>query len=153
LPNFLRQLDEAEREHAEADTAYKAALTALNQNGEADEGPDAAEDIRGADLADLKKQRSATQRKRSALEKTFLAELNTEGATLSPEQQRDLVITILDEDLANRLNTRITTQRRAMIARFQTWSDKYAISLDRLESQRQSITQRLKSHLQELGYD
>ena len=57
---------------------------------------------------------------------------------LNPEQQCDLVITILDEDLANLLNARISTQRHAMMARFRIWSDKYAISLDQLEADRKA---------------
>lgn len=156
LPNFLSQLEEAEGEHAEADAVYKAALAALGHNGDADE--DSAEELESekiteADLADLKKQRSATQRKRSALEKTFLAELNTAVDTLGPEQQRDLVLKILDENLANRVDTRITTQRDAMISIFQSWSDKYAVSLDQLEAARELAAQRLRTHMQELGYE
>jgi type I restriction enzyme M protein len=155
LPDFLSELDEAEGEHAEAEAAYKAALVALGHNGDADEdGAEEreSEEITEADLADLKKQRSTTQRKRAALERTFLAELNTAVAALTLEQQRDLVLNILDEDLANRVDARIATQRRAMIARFQTWSDKYAVPLDQLESQRQSSRERLEAYLREVGY-
>jgi type I restriction enzyme M protein len=149
LPDFLGQLEEAEAESSEADAAYKAALAALDQNGDTDED---AEEITEADLVDLKNKRSAAQRKRTVLEKTFLAELNTAIATLMPKQQCDLVLTILDEDLANRVDACIATQCRTMVTRFQTWSDKYAVSLGQLESQRQSTAERLVTYLRELGY-
>jgi hypothetical protein len=40
-----------------------------------------------------------------------------------------------------------------MIVRFQTWADKYVVSLGEVEAQRQSVAQRLTAHLQELGYE
>ncbi len=93
------------------------------------------------------------QRKRSALEKTFLAELNTAIAALNAEQQRDLVLKIFDKNLADRLDARIATQLRVMIARFQTWADKYGVSLDQLETGRTTTAQRLRMNFQELGYE
>ncbi|MDQ2883198.1 MAG: type I restriction-modification system subunit M [Actinomycetota bacterium] len=154
LPDFLRQLNEAEAEYAETDAVYKAVLVTLGQetNEDTDE-PEPTEEVTEADLAILKKKRSVAQRKRAALEKTFLTELNAAIAALDPKDQRELVLTIFDEDLANRLDARIATQRRAMIVRFRTWVDKYAVPMDQLESQRQSAAQSLKMHLRELGYE
>ena len=74
-------------------------------------------------------------------------------ASLTPKEERELVLKILDEDLASRLEARITSARHAMIDRFRTWSHKYAVSLDQLESDRQSAAARLATHLQEFGYE
>jgi type I restriction enzyme M protein len=156
LPDFLRQLEEAEAEHGEADAAYKGAVAALGGNGDVDEDPELSgptAEISQDELEALKKKRSAAQRKRTALEKIFLAELNTAIAALSPEQQLNLVLNILHEDLTKRLDARIAMQRRSMVTRFQTWSDKYATSLERIEAARESAAQRLKTYLQELGYE
>ena len=105
------------------------------------------------DLESLKAARAAAQRKRSKLEKQFLAMLNMAVNGLTTDEERTLVLEILDEDLATRLDDRITRARQAMITRFRIWADKYAVSLDALESARQASRRRLASYLKELGYE
>lgn len=147
LPDYLADLEEAEAAYAGADAAYKAALASDLEDDEVDE-----EDSEPADLDELKATRSSAQKKRAALEKRFLATLNMAVASLTPDEERELVLKILDEDLASRLDARITRARQAIIDRFRTWSDKYSLSLDQLESDRWSAAIRLATHLQELGY-
>ena len=147
LPEYLAALEQAEAAYAEADAAYKAALDAILEDEETDE-----DDSEPTDLDELKATRSSAQKKRAALEKQFLATLNMAVASLTPDEERDLVMTVLDEDLASRLDVRITQARQVMIGRFRTWSDKYAVSLDQLESDRQSAATSLATYLLELGY-
>jgi type I restriction enzyme M protein len=150
LPGFLADLENAEAKYAEEDAAYKRALAASSENNE---GEEADEDAEPADLDELKAARSSAQKKRSALEKRFLATLNMAVASLTLDEARELVLKILDEDLAARLDARVAHACQAMIDRFRTWSDKYAVSLDDLESDRQFAAQSLAIHLQELGYE
>jgi type I restriction enzyme M protein len=147
LPEYLSALEQAEAACAEADAAYKVALDASSEDEGARE-----EDSEPADLDELKAARSSAQKKRAALEKQFLATLNMAVASLTPYEERDLVLTILDEDLASRLDTRVTRARQLMIDRFRSWSDKYAVSLDQLESDRQSAATRLGAYIEDLGY-
>ena len=147
LPDYLADLEEAEAAYAGADAAHKAALASDLEDNEVDE-----EDSEPADLEELKATRSSAQKNRGALEKRFLATLNMAVASLTPYEERELVLKILDEDLASRLDARITRARQAIIDRFHTWSDKYALPLDQLESDRRSAAVRLATHLQELGY-
>ena len=152
LPEYLADLEEAEAEYAEADAAYKAALAASSDD-EADGSESESEDAEPADLDSLKAARSAAQKRRIALEKRFLATLKMAVASLTPKEERELVLKILDEDLGSRLEARITSARQTMIDRFRTWSHKYAVSLDQLESDRQSAAARLATLLQEFGYE
>ncbi len=150
LPEYLADLEEAEAKYAEADAAYKAALANATEDseGEADD-----EESERSDLDELKAVRSLAQKKRAALEKRFLATLNMAVASLIPDEERELVLKILDEDLALRLDARVARARQVMIGRFHTWSDKYAVSLDQLESNRRFVDACLVVHLQELGYE
>lgn len=155
LPDFLRQLEDAEAAYTEANTVYKAARARVGQNGDTDEDAEElelVEEVSETEVQALKKKQSAAQRKRRA-EKTFLAELNAAIIALSSECKRDLVLDILNEDLTKRLDARIATQRQTMIARFQTWSGKYAFSLDQLKFEHQSADLRLSDQLRELGYE
>jgi type I restriction enzyme M protein len=149
LPEYLAHLEKAEARYVEADSAYKAALIASSEHNEGEANDEGFEP---ADLDDLKAERSSAQKKRVALEKRFLATLNIAVASISPDEARELVLKILHEDLASRLDARIAHARQIMIDRFRTWSGKYAVSLDQLESDRQSTATRLAAYLEELGY-
>jgi type I restriction enzyme M protein len=150
IPDFLQQLEQAEAAYAEADAAYKAALA---KSATDDEDEPGEETIEERELETLKKARTDTQRKRTKMEKQFLAELNFAVEAMDPQHKRDCVLTIFRQDLAARLEKSVSAQRRALIARFTTWSDKYAQSRDQLESARDSAAQRLNTHLEELGYE
>jgi type I restriction enzyme M protein len=149
LPEYLGDLEEAEAAYAQADAAYKAALIT---SSDPDEGEEDDEDSEPADVDELRAARSSAQKKRSTLEKRFLASLNMAVASLTPDDERELVLKILEEDLASRLDARITRARQVMIDRFRAWSDKYAVSFDRLESDRASSAAVLADYFQELGY-
>lgn len=148
LPDYLAELEEAEMAYAAADGAYKEALERVREEEPADEDGEAEE----VDLESLKNARAAAQKKRSRLEKHFLATLNMAVGALTPDEERDLVLRMLDEDLAARLDSRVANARQAMTTKFTTWADKYAVSLDALESARQSSDALLITYLQELGY-
>ncbi|MBO0803551.1 MAG: SAM-dependent DNA methyltransferase [Nocardiopsaceae bacterium] len=145
LPDYLAELEAAEAAYAAADAAYKEALQESANQEDDDDGDE-------MDLDSLKADRTAAQRKRAKLEKQFLATLNMAVSSLTPAEECDLVLRILHEDLAARLDARITRARREMIVRFRTWADKYAVSLDDLETARQASSIRLANYLQALGY-
>lgn len=150
LPDYLTELESVDVAYTTADAAYKEAFGSVFEYEPADENDEEAEEL---DLEALKSARAAAQKKRSKLEKQFLATLNMAVGTLTPAEERDLVLRILGQDLAARLDARIVSARQAMIARFTAWADKYAVSLDDLESARQSAATRLTTYLRELGYE
>ena len=148
LPDYLVELEEAEAAYTAADAAYKEALERLRE----DEPPEEDDEAEELDLETLKNARAAAQKKRSTLERHFLVTLNMAVDALPPDDERGLVLRILDEDLAARLDARVASARHAMTTRFTTWADKYAVSLDALESTRQASDARLVAYLQEIGY-
>jgi type I restriction enzyme M protein len=149
LPDYLAELEEAEAAYAAADTAYKEALERVRAEEPPDDEDSEAEEL---DLESRKNARAAAQKKRSRLEKQFLAILNMAVGSLTPDEERGLVLRILNEDLATRLDARVASARQAMIARFTTWAEKYGDSVDDLEYARQSSARNLTTSLKELGY-
>jgi type I restriction enzyme M protein len=152
LPGYLAELEEAEAAYAAADTAYKEALQSAADGEPAIDESDDDEEAGRVDIESLKSVRVAAQKRRAKLEKQFLAMLNMAVSALTSEQECDLVLKILDNDLATRLNARISNARQAMITRFTTWADKYLISLDDLEFERSATTKRLRVYLTRLGH-
>lgn len=147
LPEYLAELEEAEAAYVVADAAYKEAVQASADTDDADD------DNHGEiDPETLKAARAAAQKKRSKLEKQFLATLNMAVGCLTPDEERDLVLKILHEDLAAKLEARVIRSRQGAISVFQVWSEKYAVSIETLESSRQVSASRLSGYLRELGY-
>lgn len=132
LPDYLTELGTAEAAYAAVDALYKEALKRLSEEDSLDD--DEEEEAEETDLESLKNARAAAQKKRSKLEKQLLATLKMAVAALTLDEERDLVLRILDEDLSTRMDARVASARQAMIARFTIWADKYAVSFDDLES-------------------
>jgi type I restriction enzyme M protein len=149
LPDYVAELEEAEAAYVATDLAYKEALERVSEDNPLDEDDEEAEKV---NLQSLKDVRAVAQKKRSKLEKQFLATLNMAVGALTSDVERDLVLCILDEDLAARLDERVAIARQTMITRFTTWIDKYGVSFNDLESARLASASRLAKYLQELGY-
>ena len=59
----------------------------------------------------------------------------------------------LEHDLLAEADDRITRHRRAVIAAFETWWDKYRTPLSVLEAERDAAAAKLAGFLKELGYE
>ena len=128
------------------DAAYKAVLAAIEAD---DYVPDEDDE---PDLEGLRAMRSKALSRRTKLLKAFRAKLNAAVAALSPEKAGELVLQILGEDLASRLDNRIAAGRRTLVATFQRWADKYVVPLHSREVERDAATTRINAYLKELGY-
>ncbi len=146
MPGYLAELDFADAEYAAVDAAYKAVLAAIEAD---DYVPDEDDE---PDLEGLRAMRSKALSRRTKLLKAFRAKLNAAVAALSPEKAGELVLQILGEDLASRLDNRIAAGRRTLVATFQRWADKYVVPLHSREVERDAATTRINAYLKELGY-
>ncbi|MCA6094305.1 type I restriction-modification system subunit M [Streptomyces sp. SCA3-4] len=70
----------------------------------------------------------------------------------TPEGPRDVVLGILHDDLAGKLEGHVVRRRRELIEAYRLWEDKYAVSLRDIEARRMDAGQRLNGFLEELGY-
>lgn len=148
IPDYLNELEEAEARRAELDAQVKAA-TAASDDEDADE-PE--EPISPAELKKLKAELTAAKRRVRELEAAFVERLSTAAARLDAATEEELVLRIFKADLQARLDREIAAGRRALVDRFRTWADKYAVTLRDLEAQRDAAAARLEGFLKELGY-
>ncbi|MFC9973138.1 N-6 DNA methylase [Spirillospora sp. NPDC127200] len=153
LADYLTELEAAETERAELDAKVKAATATPSEDEDAEAGAE-AEEIDEAEVKRLKKELAAAKKRVKALENAFVAKLG-EGIRRIHDAgtEPDLVMNILKADLRSRLESRMAAGHRALVDRYHTWADKYAVTLRELEAERAAATARVDAMLKELGYD
>lgn len=153
-PEFLDALAAAQACVAELDATVKGATAVPDGDGEddAEANPD-ADAPSPAEIARMKKELTAAKRQAKAAEQTFVDTLTAARAALSPDAERDLVLTIVRANLGDQLAGDVTAHRRQVVAAFEIWWDKYAVTLRTIEAERESASVKLDGFLQELGYE
>lgn len=160
MGDFVEAIHELEARKAELDSQIKAAdprsaKDADGEDGEAAEVEEEAGDENAVDEAQLKawKKELATVKKQLKAKKdSFAAHLNKAVDGLSPEQAADLLLTILHNDMRAIVERYIAAQRKAIVAAFENWWDKYRVTLTEIEGKRDAATQALQGFLKGLGY-
>ncbi|WP_430479024.1 N-6 DNA methylase [Streptomyces sp. P11-1] len=71
---------------------------------------------------------------------------------LSEEGAREIVLGILRDDLASKLEGHVMRRRRELIDVYLGWERKYLVSLRDIEAHRKAASRRLEGFLEELGY-
>jgi type I restriction enzyme M protein len=158
LPDFLAALEKADAALADAEAAYKKAKSALDGEDEEDadeEAVDDAEDgeVTPAEVERLRKEVSAARTKRNKLEKLFKEQLQVAAQEAAASGAvTGIVLKVFERDLAHRVDRYLAAGRGELVAAFNLWSAKYAVSLSQLEAERDAATRTLAGYLTELGY-
>ncbi|AXK32958.1 SAM-dependent DNA methyltransferase [Streptomyces armeniacus] len=71
---------------------------------------------------------------------------------LTSEDEQNIVLRLLHDDLAAKLESHVVRKRRELIETYRTWEDKYAVSLRAIEARRAEAATRMEGFLEELGY-
>ncbi len=150
LPEYLDRLATLEAEVAELDRTIKAD-TVSDDEEESDEP--AEEALSPAELKKLKSKLTATKKQRKVEKASFADHLAAASTALDDTSARLIVLDALQHDLLAEATDRITRHRRAAIAAFETWWDKYRTPLSTLEVERDAVTTTLAGMLKELGYE
>ena len=124
IPDYLTALEEAEARRTELDAQIKAAT--VTPDDEDDVSP---ETLGTAELKNLKADLTTVRSRVKRLENEFVERLRQAVVKLDAETEEALVVRILKSDLQERLDAKVTAGRRALIDRYRTWADKYAITL------------------------
>ncbi|PZS28064.1 MAG: restriction endonuclease subunit M [Pseudonocardiales bacterium] len=149
LPEYLDQLTGLEGDVAELDSTIKAA-TASDDEEDGDEP--AEEALSSTELKKLKSKLTATKKQLKIEKAAFADRLAAASSALDDTSARQIVLDALEHDLLAEANDRITRHRRAVIAAFDTWWDKYRTPLSALEVEREAAAAKLAGFLKELGY-
>ena len=150
LPSYLEKLAAVEASRSELDAQVKAACSL----GDEDEGPgDDSDLLSPTELAALKKQLIGVKKQQKAMYQEFITVLGKAQAELTAAQGRDLVLRLAKSDVMSHLNRYVTTHRQQIIADLENWWDKYAVSLRRIEADRDTAAAKLAGLLKDLGYE
>ena len=158
MGDFIEAINELEAKKAELDGQIKAASPkeADAEDGEAaeaaDEDPDEENPVDQAQLQAWKQELAAVKRQLKAKRQGFEAHINAAVDGLSPQQAADLLLTILHDDMRAILERYIAAQRKAIVAAFENWWDKYRVTLTEIEGRRDAAAKALRGFLEGLGY-
>jgi type I restriction enzyme M protein len=149
VPDYLTALEGAEARRSDLDARVKAA-TAKPDDG--DESDDSSETIDPVELKKLKADLAEAKRQVRRLENDFLSQMQVKISKLSAASEEDLVRTVLKSDLNRRLTNAFAAGPRALADRYRSWADKYAVTLQTLETARDHANAQVSIYLKELGY-
>ncbi|MFI2366981.1 N-6 DNA methylase [Streptomyces sp. NPDC018833] len=176
-PDFLEELAEADARKAELDARWKElnAEPESPEDGEGGDGGDApareeaelsVEQL--AELAHVKKERTKAAARIKKLEAEFWfpwpsdpPKLDEEPPRLNaarrklaedPEGERRVVLELLRDDLAGKLDGHVVRRRRELVDAYGVWADKYAVSLKEIRAERERAAEKLDGFLEEIGH-
>ena len=86
------------------------------------------------------------------LKNELVKRLEAARAALSDEDCRDLVLAIFKDGLIAELERYVTAHRQQVIAAVENWWDKYRVTLQDIEAERDAAAKKLNEFLQGLGY-
>lgn len=151
LAEYVAALEELQARKAELDAQIKAAEATPGEDDEeateADEDAPTPEQIKGWKAARTKTTKQLKEQRAS-----FEAHLNGAVDALDQAAAAELVLTILHNDLSDLLERYVRQQRQQIITAFETWWEKYRVTLTDIEAERDAAAKQLRKYLGALGY-
>jgi len=149
LADYVAELEDLQARKAELDARIKAATTQPDEEDDAEPDEDAPTET---DIKGWKAERTKATKTLKAKQASFEARLNEAVDALDEAGAATLMLTILHNDILGILETYIRKQRQEVIAAFETWWDKYWVTLADIEIERDAAAKELKGYLEGLGY-
>jgi type I restriction enzyme M protein len=154
IPDYLNALEKAEVRRADLDAQVKAATAKpAEDEDDADDDVSAETSLNPAELKKLKSDLAAAKKQVKLLEADFLNQLKDKVGQLNASAEEALVRHILKADLKKRLDAEFAVGPRALISRYRTWADKYAVPLRDLEVRLSVAEVRFSTYIRDLGYE
>ena len=147
LPDYLQELEDAAAHLAETQGHLNTATQKDDEHGETPENL-----LGEADLKVLKKEVATAKKILKELRSDFLDRLEESTADLSEEDCRSLALGIAREDLEAQLDRYVAAHRREIVAAIESWWDKYRMSIQGIEAERDELAEELERLVGELGY-
>ncbi|WP_445368720.1 N-6 DNA methylase [Methylomonas sp. BW4-1] len=158
MSDFVEAITELEAKKAELDSQIKAASPndAEGENGEATEAAEDDGDDENAvseeQLKNWKKELSAVKKQLKAKNDSFKQHIDAAVDGLTPEASAELLLTILHNDMQAIVERYMAAQRKAIVAAFENWWDKYRVTLTQIEGKRDDAAKALQGFLKGLRY-
>ncbi|MET7607441.1 class I SAM-dependent DNA methyltransferase [Streptomyces avermitilis] len=152
IPSYVAALEAAEALATDLDARIKAATPkrAIDEDEGMFEEP--METLNPAQMRHLKSELREAKGRVKSLRATFIAELKSGANALPDTEARGYVLRFLNDDLRARLSRFSSVGLHSLVNVYKTWGEKYAVTLDDLEAQREAAAARLALYLKEIGY-
>ena len=155
MGEFVTEIAELEAKKVELETQIKAA--GPKEADEDGEGAEAAEEdgeetVSEEQLRVWKKELATTKKALKAKLETFTEQLGVQVDGLSTDDAGMLLLQILHDDMRGIVERYITAQRKQVVAAFETWWDKYRVTLTEIEETRDDAAKELQGFLKGLAY-
>ena len=151
LSDFVGELERLEGFLAELDGRIKAAEAAPGEDDD-ESGTDNYDAPTEAELKEWKAARTQANKQLKDKRASFEERLNVAVDDLNEPAAAELLLTILHNDMAGILERYARHQRQQVIAAFETWWDKYKVTLADIEAERDAAARELRGFLEGLGY-
>jgi type I restriction enzyme M protein len=150
LPDLLEEIADQEGRIAELDGQVKAGQPDESEGEEAEQ--DDTEVLSAEELKALKKQLNAAKKQLKVLKEGFATRLKAAHAALEEQATQDLVLSILRDDLLAQLEQKVAALRQTIVAAVESWWEKYRVTLQDAETERDQSARQLGAYLRVLGY-
>jgi type I restriction enzyme M protein len=150
LPEYLASIEDLQAKKADFEATVKAA-SGGGDDDEAD-GEEDKQELSDEELRAAEKALAAVKTKLKRLHRDFVIQVETARSELDETSARELVLGILAAELRSILESYVGAQRGLVVSAFETWWDKYRVTLSEIERQRDLAAARAHSFLAELGY-
>ena len=149
VPGLIEEIAKLEVKRAELDASLASPEPS---DEEVDEEAASESTLSEEDRKKLKAELGAVKRQVRLLETAFTEELCLAKEKLSKEEAASLVLQILRNDLDAILSRYIDSHRQLLVGAFETWWDKYRVTLTSIENDRDAAAKQLMGFLARLGY-
>jgi type I restriction enzyme M protein len=150
LPEYLDQISGLQAKKLGVEAQLK--LVAEVDDDEDEETQEAEQELTEDEIKALKTELTAVRKQLKNLQKEFVDRLHQARADLDEAAARKLVLRILKGELDAIVDRQVARHRALVLGAFQTWWDKYQVTLDALEEERSQSTRTLQTFLRQLGY-
>ena len=150
LPEYLADIEELQAKKADLESVVKAA-SGGDDEGDGD-GEEVGEDFSEEELKAIKKDLAAVRKGLKRLQKDFVDHLRKARSELDEPTAHKLVIGILGIELRTILDRYVGHERELVVSAFEAWWDKYRITLETIEGQRDNAVEKVSTYLAGLGY-
>lgn len=149
LSDFVKELEQLQADKADLDSKIKAAENSSDDDEESEPDDDTPTD---AQIKAWKKKRTQLNKQLKAKRAGFKQQLDKAVDDLEDAGATKLLLTILHDDMATILERYARSQRQEVIAAFETWWNKYNVTLADIERDRDKAATELREFLGALGY-
>ncbi len=149
VPNLLEEIAQLEAKRSELDASLAPPEPSEEQGEEESESEGALSE---EERKKLKAELSAVKKQVKVLEGAFKEELSAAQARLTEAEATALVLQIHRSDLETILSRHVDNHRQQVVAAFESWWDKYQVTLTSIETERDAAAKKLQGFLVGLGY-